>query len=41
MLCHRHDMFPTAELGSEDEYLRFLTPLHCVRNDMTTAMPRR
>ena len=24
MLCHRHDMFPATELGSEDEYLRFL-----------------
>ena len=32
MLCHRHDMFPATELGSEGEYLRFLIPLRCVRN---------
>ena len=33
MLCHRHDMFPAMELGSEGVYLRFLTSLRCVRND--------
>ena len=33
MLCHSHDMIPATELGSEDEYLRFLNSLRCVRND--------
>ena len=33
MLCQHHDMFPATELSSEGEYLRFLTPLRCVRND--------
>ena len=38
MMCHRHDMFPVAEFGLENEHLRSLTSLRCVRNNMAATM---